>query len=263
MSMHTAVRSFPIFTIARFTILGYIKERVLLVVLVFAFLLMISSYVLAPLAVGAQHKIIIDIGLASISVFGILLVILLGASSYSREKEKGILPTILVKPINRTDFVLGKYMGTTCTISLVMIIMAAVYLLVTTASRTPLNSTMLVAVYLSMLEMALLTSFMTFFSSFTSPLLSSFFTLCVFISGHLSKDLLAFAESFGQGVLPVISKVGFYLLPNLSLFNVRTEAVHNLPLMENYSASVTIYGVFYILLLLFASAVIFRRKDVT
>jgi hypothetical protein len=234
--------SSPIFTIARFTMLGYVKERVLLVVIIFAFILMISSYVLAPLAVGAQKKIIIDIGLASISIFGVLMVILLGASSYSREKEKGILPNILAKPISRVDFVVGKYLGTVLTIWMVMLVMAMVYLLVALLSRSDLHPTIFLAMYLSAVEVALVTAVMTFFSSFTTPLLSSFFTLCVFISGHLSKDLLAFAEHFGQGLFRTISSVGYYVLPNLSLFNIRPEAVHNLSLADRYGSSVTMYA---------------------
>ena len=49
--------STPAFVITRYTVLSYIKERVLLVVRIFAFILMVSSYVLAPLAVGdhVQH----------------------------------------------------------------------------------------------------------------------------------------------------------------------------------------------------------------
>ena len=252
----------PIFTIARFTVRGYLKERVLLVVVAFAFILMISSYVLAPLAVGAQNKIIVDIGLASISLLGVLLVILLGASSYSREKEKGILPSLLAKPISRVDFVLGKYLGTTITISAVMVFMGCIYLLVTALSRSELNATMFLAMYLSVIEVALLTAVMTFFSSFTSPLLSSFFTLCVFVAGHLSKDLFAFAEHFGNAAFRLLASVGFYALPNLSLMNIRSEAVHNLPLLEHYSSSVTMYAGFYTLFFLFLSSLIFRRKDV-
>lgn len=255
--------SSPAFTIARFTMLGYVKERVLLVVIIFAFILMISSYVLAPLAVGAQQKIIIDIGLASISMFGILMVILLGASSYSREKEQGILPSILAKPISRVDFIVGKYLGTVLTIWMVMVVMGFLYLFVTVLSRSALNGTIFLAMYLSAIEVALLTAVMTFFSSFTTPLLSSFFTACVFISGHLSKDLLAFAEHFGQTFFRFISTVAFYTLPNLSLFNIRPEAVHDLPVLERYSSSVTMYAFFYIMFFLFLSSVIFRRKDVT
>ncbi len=117
-------------TIAKYTIKGYLKERILLVVLVFAFLLMVSSYVLAPLAVGAQQKIIVDIGLGSVSIFGVLLVILMGAGSYSRERERGILPSILSKPISRVDFILGKFLGTWITITVIMACMSVVYLIV-------------------------------------------------------------------------------------------------------------------------------------
>jgi ABC-type transport system involved in multi-copper enzyme maturation permease subunit len=255
--------SSPIFTIARFTLLGYLKERVLLVVLLFGFVLCLSSYVLAPLAVGAQHKIVIDIGLASISLFGVLLVILLGAGSFSREKERGILPNILAKPISRVDFIVGKYLGTVFTIWAVMITMGIMYVAVALMGDVELRSTIFIAMYLSAIEVALVTAVMTFFSSFTTPLLTSFFTLCVFVAGHLSKDLLAFAEQFGQALFRWTSAVGYFVLPNLSLFNIRSEAVHDLPLMERYSSSVTMYAASYLLTLLFLSAVIFRRKDVS
>ena len=78
-----------IFTLAKYTIKGYIKERILLVVLIFGFLLMVASYVMSPLAVGAQQKIVVDIGLAAIPLFGILLIVLLGAGRFYQEKEQG------------------------------------------------------------------------------------------------------------------------------------------------------------------------------
>jgi ABC-type transport system involved in multi-copper enzyme maturation permease subunit len=257
-----AKTSIPALTIARYTIKGYIKERVLLVVLVFGFLLMVSSYVLAPLAVGAQQKIIVDIGLASISVFGVLLVVLIAAGSYTREREKGILPNILSKPISRVDFVIGKFVGTWVTVVLVMLCMTLVYFCMMLLSRTAFNGVIFVSVFLSALEVAVVTAVMTFFSTFTSPLLSALFTLCVVVSGHLSSDLLEFAKHFGGTGFNAVSAVGYYALPNLALFNVRSEAVHGLPLMDNYVYSVAVYGLFYTLFVLFLSALIFRRRDV-
>lgn len=252
----------PALTIAKYTVMGYVKERILLVVLVFAFLLMVASYVLAPLAVGAQQKIIVDIGLGSVSVFGVLLVILMGAGSYSRERERGILPSILSKPISRVDFILGKFLGTWFTITVIMACMATVYLVVMFASRTPFNKMIFIALHLSVVEVALITAVLTFFSTFTSPLMSSMFTLCVFICGHLSGDLLDFANHFGGAGMKIVSSIGYYLLPNLALFNVRSEAVHNLPLMDQYVYSATIYALFYALVLLLASSIIFKRRDV-
>ena len=108
----------PVLTLAKYTVKLYIKERVLLVVLLFGVILMISSYILSPLAVGAQRKIVVDVGLALVSILGIMLIILFGAGSYYREREKGILPALLAKPVSRVDFLLGKYMGTAITVDL-------------------------------------------------------------------------------------------------------------------------------------------------
>ncbi|NIM19528.1 MAG: ABC transporter permease subunit [Candidatus Latescibacteria bacterium] len=252
----------PALILAKYTIKLYIRERVLLIVLLFGFILMISSYVLAPIAVGAQQKIVVDVGLASISILGILLIILFGASSFYREREKGILSSLLSKPISRVDFILGKYAGTAVTVIAVMMLMAILHLFVMLLSGVDLNAQIFWAVYLSLIEASVITSVMAFFSSFTTPVLGSFFTLCVLVSGTLSKDLLAFAEQFGEGAFKVMTKFFYYLLPNLSLFNARQEAVHNLPLQEGYIYSVTIYGIFYTLFMLFLSALIFRRRDV-
>ena len=56
-----------VIALAKFTLKSYLQEKVLLVVMIFAALLMLSSYVLSPLAVGAQQKVVVDIGLAAIS----------------------------------------------------------------------------------------------------------------------------------------------------------------------------------------------------
>jgi ABC-type transport system involved in multi-copper enzyme maturation permease subunit len=253
----------PILTLAKFTVRGYLKERILLVVLLFAFLLMAASYVLSPLAVGAQQKIVVDIGLAAISIFGVLIIVLIGAGSFHQEKERGILKTLLVKPITRADYILGKYSGTVITVVMVMALMAAVYLGFMAVSGAEFTSNVFWAIYLSFLEAAVLTSVLTLFASFSSPVLSSFFTICVAVSGHLSKDLLEFTERFGGPVVNTFAKVAFFALPNLGLFNIRQEAVHALPLQEGFIGSVTIYAAFYTAMLLFVSAMLFRRREIS
>jgi ABC-type transport system involved in multi-copper enzyme maturation permease subunit len=251
----------PIMTLAKYTVKLYIKERVLLIVLLFGFILMISSYILSPLAVGAQQKIVVDVGLALVSILGILLIILFGANSYYRERERGILLALLAKPVSRVDFILGKYLGTAVTVVSVMILMAVMHVIVMLLTGVEMHSNIFWAMYLSLIEASLIASIMAFFSSFSTPVLGSFFTFCVVVSGSLSKDLLAFAERFGTGLFKIMAKVGYYLLPNLSLFNVRQEAVHGLPLPDGFIYSVTIYGIFYTLFMLFLSALIYRKRD--
>jgi len=253
----------PIITLAKYTIKGHIKERILLVVLIFGFLLMAASYGLSPLAVGAQRKIVVDIGLAAIPLFGVLLIVLLGAGTFYQEKEQGILKALLVKPITRADFVIGKWVGTVLTVSLVMGLMAIVYLLVMWLSGAAFSRNIFWAVYLSMFEIGLVAAVLSFFSSFTSPVLASFFTICTAVSGHLSKDLLEFADRFSGAIPKFFASAAYYLLPNLGLFNIRQEAVHGLSLPDGFIGSVTIYGFFYTVVLLFLSALIFKLKEIS
>ena len=252
----------PIITLAKYTIKGYIKERILLVVLIFGFVLMLASYVMSPLAVGAQQKIVVDIGLAAIPLFGILLIILLGAGRFHQEKEHGILKALLAKPITRADFVIGKWVGTVLTVVMVMLLMAVVYLFVMWLTGAELSVNIFWAIYLAMFEIALVAAVLTFFSSFTSPVLTSFFTVCTAAAGHLSKDLLEFSDQFTGAVPKFLAHAGYYLLPNLGLFNVREEAVHGLTLPDGFIGTVTIYGVFYTLTLLLLSAAVFKLKEI-
>jgi ABC-type transport system involved in cytochrome c biogenesis permease component len=252
----------PIFTLAKYTIKGYIKERILLVVLIFGFLLMAASYIMSPLAVGAQQKIVVDIGLAAIPLFGILLIVLLGAGRFYQEKEQGILKALLVKPITRADFVIGKWLGTVLTVIMVVLLMAVVYLFVMWLSGAAFSANIFWAIYLAMFEIALVAAVLSLFSSFTSPVLASFFTICTAAAGHLSKDLLEFADRFSGAVPKFLAHVAYYVLPNLGLFNVREEAVHGLTLPDGFIGSVTLYGLFYTITLVLLWAAIFKLKEI-
>ena len=253
----------PILTLARMTVRSYLQERILLVVMVFGALLMGSSYVLSPLAVGAQQKIVVDIGLAAVSIFAVVLIVLLGAGSFHMEKERGILRALLAKPISRVDFVLGKYAGTVLTVSLVIVMMAAVHALVVRLSGGHFTRVMVEAVYLTVLEGALVTALLTLFASFSSPVLGSFFTIACVVCGHFSADLLAFAQRFSGTVPRAVATGAYYLLPNLELLNIRAEAVHGLPLPAGFVGSVTLYALIYTAAVLYLATVIFRAREVS
>ena len=253
----------PILTLARLTVRTYLQEKILLVVMVFAALLMASSYVLSPLAVGAQQKIVVDIGLASVSIFAVVLIVLLGAGSFHMEKERGILRSLLAKPISRVDFVLGKYLGTMATVSMVIVLMAAVHMLVVGLSGAKVTATMLWAVYMTVLEAGLVTALLTLFSCFTSPVLGSFFTIACVVAGHFSADLLDFANRFGSGVPKLLVTGVYFLLPNLGLVTLRSEAVHNLHIPQGMLVAVSLYAVIYAGVLLYTATVIFRAREVS
>src|SRR4026209_1539935 len=104
-----------------------VRDKVLYNLVVFAVLLMSASYLIGELTAGQDVKIIKDLGLASISVFGLLIAVFIGIGLVWKEVEKRSIYTLLSKPIRRQEFLLGKYFGLVLTLIINVAVMTAAY----------------------------------------------------------------------------------------------------------------------------------------
>jgi Cu-processing system permease protein len=100
-----------------------------------------------------------------------------------------------------------------------------------------------------------------FFSSFSTPILSGMFTLGIYLIGHTTRDLYEFSARFKGTAMEWIFKALYYIFPNLDNFNIRAQAVHDLPIEPRYFLFSVLYGVLYIALLLCFSSIIFTKRD--
>jgi Cu-processing system permease protein len=109
-----------------------VRDRVLNGMLGVALCVLVFSLALAELSLDQQRRIVLDIGLASISIFSVVMAVFLGSSLLYKEIERKTLYVILPKPIRRHEFLLGKYFGIALTVFVFVAIMGAVQLGVTT-----------------------------------------------------------------------------------------------------------------------------------
>ena len=93
-----------------------IRDRVPYSMVVFAVLMMAASYLISQMTAGQDLKIIKDLGLASLSIFGLLIAVFIGIGLVSKEVEKKSVYSLLAKPVSRTQFILGKYLGLVLTL---------------------------------------------------------------------------------------------------------------------------------------------------
>jgi Cu-processing system permease protein len=107
-----------------------VRDRVLYGVLGLATLVLLFTLVLAELSLDQQRRIVLDLGLASISLFSVLAAVFLGSSLLYKEIERKTLYVILPKPIRRHEFLLGKYFGIALTVFVFVAIQGAVQLCV-------------------------------------------------------------------------------------------------------------------------------------
>ncbi|MEW6615749.1 MAG: ABC transporter permease [Thermodesulfobacteriota bacterium] len=238
-----------------------IRDKVLYSLLFFALLMIGGSTLLGRLTIGENIKIIKDMGLASISIFGLLIAIFVGVGLVYKEIDKKTIYTVIAKPVHRYQFLLGKYLGLILTLLVEVAIMSFGLLLLVLSYEGHIDPSILKAILLIFFELMTITALAILFSSFSTPVLSGLFTLAVYIVGHLSRDLLAFVVESESTMIKYVTAFIYYSLPNLDNFNIKGRIVHQVLVNWEYLSFAMLYGVLYILITLLLSMVIFQRRD--
>jgi len=263
-----------IFRVAGAVFKESVRDRVLYNLVGFAILLMGASFLIGQLTAGQDVKIIKDLGLAAMSVFGLFIAIFIGIGLVSKEVERRSVYSLLAKPVRRSELVVGKYAGLVVTVAANLAIMAAVYYLVLgyidwtenevfkKAWEAPAaDPRLLIAIYLTFLQLALVIAIALFLSTFSTPILSAAVTFGLFIAGHFGADLKNFDMVVGDSPVRYVTTALYYVLPNMAAFDVKTAVVHAQPITAGYVGVTTVYGALYIAALVAAGVWIFSRRD--
>lgn len=250
-----------ILTVALNTFREAIRDRILYLLLFFAAVCIAFSRFLALLTVGDRVKIIKDVGLASISLFGMLMAILIGTGLVYKEIDKKTIFTLMAKPIHRYQFLLGKYLGLVFTLLVMTALMSLIFLLLIFVHTLTLEWKLLIAILFIFIELCVLTAVAILFSCFSTPILSSLYSLAFYLIGHLSWSMETLIKKAKPGVAKTLLKILYTFLPDLENFNFKTEVVHNLPIPGNIYLHSFLYGLFYSLFLLAIAMLIFHRRD--
>ena len=252
-----------------------VRDRVLYSIVAFAALVTGASLLISQLTAGQDVKIIKDLGLAAMSLFGAFIAIFIGIGLVAKEVEKKSVYSLLAKPVRRSELVIGKYAGLVLTLAINLAVMTLVWYgvlayyaftaeeLVRKSWEAPaLDPRMLQAVYLIFVQLMLVTAIAVFFSTFsTSSMLSALFTIGFFIAGQFSADLRNFESVVSSPVVAFITRALYYVLPNMAAFDLKAAVVHGRPVAGLELAAATGYGLLYVAALLLASIVIFTRRD--
>jgi len=238
-----------------------VRDRIFYLVAMFGFVMLASTAVLSPLNVGAQSKIMADVGLAAMVVFGLVVSVFVGSAMVRKELDKGTILTILAKPVGRREYIVGKFLGLNLTLATMLAIMGLLFALMLQVAPGSFSRHFLSAFYLTFLELTLLNGVVVLFSTCVSPVLAAVFTMSVFGVGHLSHSIRDFGQLQGTHFQQQVSNVVYYLVPNLEVFNVRAAVVHGDVISAQHLWLATLYGVSWTVLLLLIAGAVFDRKE--
>ena len=250
--------------IARNAFREAVRDRVLYNLVVFVLLLIAGAIFLGEISAGQEAKIIVDLGLSAILLFGVFIAIFVGVGLVYKEIERRTLYAILSKPIGRGEFLLGKYLGLCLTLLVNVAIMGvglSLALLYVKRGWDPLVVRIWPAILLIYLELMILTGVAMLFSAFSSPALSALLTFFVFVIGHFSADLKTLATTMGSAPSRLVFAGLYYLLPNFANYNAITAAAHGQVMDGRAIAAGAGYGLAYVAVLLAATTLIFSRRN--
>ncbi|NEO80116.1 ABC transporter permease [Moorena sp. SIO4G3] len=239
-----------------------IRDRVLYLIGFFALALGIALRLLPEVAATTQDKIFLDLGLAAMGILGVIVAVFVGTGLINKEIEKRTVLVLIPKPLSRAEFIIGKHLGLSGVLAVLVVAMTAIYLLGLRVSSIeyPVVS-ILVSVVYQFLELSLITAVALMFGVFTSSLLATLLTFGVYMMGHLSRDLVELSKLSENPGIERMTETLYLVIPDLSRLNLKNDAVYGVlpPFPELFLNG--IYGLLYIVLLLAIAILIFWQRE--
>ena len=265
-------------TIAKYTYREGIRRKVLVGFLILSLLVIfgatfLSSFIDPTSESDVNLKLIKDICVTTITLFGMLITIFISASVVPAEMESKVIYTVLSKPVSRAQYLLGKFLGVQLIIIVNLVLMGGLFFVALYLKQQILPTLLLWSILLTYFECLIVSSFTFALScTSTSSVLPTIGGLFIYITGTLTEylnDVSVRAGQTGEFLDELIGKIAkglFYILPNLQNFSLKTQIVNSQP-NEALPADAMIpqlilYGLLFGLFGYILSYWLFRRREV-
>ena len=239
-----------------------IRDRILYFIGFFALLMAFAWRLLPEIAVGTHQKIFLDLGLAAIGLLGVMVAVFVGTGLINKEIDKRTILVLIPKPLSRAEFILGKHLGLSGVLAVMLGVMLVIYLLMLLGMKVSFQPLpLIVSVFYLGLELILIAAVAIAFGVFTSSIIATLMTFGVYLMGHISKDLIQLGIISKNPNILAITKNIYLILPDLERLNFRNEAVYGLLPSADVLIANALYSLVYTGLLLGISILIFSRRQ--
>jgi hypothetical protein len=259
-----------IFSVARIsaiasnTLLELVRLKVFYFLLIFALVIIGSSFFLVKLSFQAQFQVLKDVALGAMSIFTWLLAVLSTAMLLPKDIEDRTLYTILAKPVPRLEYLLGKLLGVLLLLFVAISLMSALFVVVLYAkensaiaelSRTTAPAALeaeihniragtftwnlvpgIIFIYLKAALCASLTLLLSTFAS--SSIFTIMVSVVIYIIGHvqpIAREFMLASHGVSSATKVYLALVSL-LIPDLTAFS----------LVDDIAAGAAISGILFL-----------------
>lgn len=265
--------------IARATCKEAVRQPVFAIMMALSCTLLIANTFIPFFSMGEDIKMLKDCGLATILITSLFLAIWTASTSIADEIEGKTAMTLLSKPINRRQFIVGKYLGIVTSTLWLMLPTAIVFLFLiyykyfydgkeSSKSGDDLTHALALAeviqiipgLLLSFLEVAILSAVSVAISTRLPMVVNLVACLAIFVVGHLTPALV---ESSTGGLEPVlfVARLIATVLPALESFNIAASVATGALVPANYLGYALLYAMCYCTMAVLLAFILFEDRD--
>lgn len=258
------MRDSPIFIIALNTFRELVRGKTLYAIIFVSALIVIISALFGSVSVGDPLLVLKDFGLFSISASAVIFAVITGASLLFKELERKTIFNILSKPVNRHEFVIGKFLGMFCTQIVFLVLSSLILAIFASLYSGIFDSGLLIATLFMAMELLIVSAATLFFAALVvTPSLNGLFSFGFFLAGrsvNYIPDFIAQQQIEGSVSGNILESV-YYALPHLSKLNVSNNIVFDIAPGPAYTAWAALYAISYASVLLIFASILFSRRE--
>lgn len=274
-----------IYRVAAATFFEARRRRYLNIILVFAVILIGLASFFSTLTPNAELNMLLDVGLGSIRLCGMLIAVFLGARLIADEMDKKTVDVILAKPVRRSEFVIGKFLGGWLTVVANLLLMGIAFMIVYAIKAPHLvqkaiaggqylslqetSANCCKAIGLVFFEMMVLTSIAIVVSTVASWIFSAVFALALYFAGQLGSYFQHLAEfkdahagaSVVTPAVKIFAWVVYRILPHFEHFDIREKILTHDPVYWSMIGMTAGHAVLYSFVMVALACVFFSYKE--
>lgn len=253
-----------IIAVVEYIVKQNLRNKILNVLTIFSIFIVGFSLVISELAQEAEIRMLKDFGLFAISLLSFLILLLSITLQMFEETELKTMHIIMVKPLKRSEYISGKYLGTILTLFINILFMLSVLMIVIKVrGGEPWDLKLLLSVLFIFISISIISSIGVLFSVIATSVPGCIlFLFLTYVLGHLTMHLKNLIINIENAFIKIFINIIYYIVPNLELFNLKNKIELDYGLLEpSFIGFIFLYSLSYIIVILFIAIKYFEKKE--
>lgn len=244
-----------------YTLKEHVRHKAWLSAALFGLVLLGGALVVSALGADERARLMLDLGLAAIEAIALISVVFLTVNLILAEIESRAIFLILSHPVRRSDYLLGRFLGTVAAVALGMAAMAAMHVVLLRVYGWWEPARYLAALACVLGKTAVMGALSLLLSlTLTSEAAAMAFAVFLWMLGHFSSEMRFLADRSGSAFLKTALVAFSHAAPDFAHFNYR-DFWHGPAPASGWLAWAAVYALAYSGACLALSIQVFEQKE--